>query len=190
MSITEIFLIAVSLAMDAFAVSLCKGLCMRKINYKQAAIVAAMFGGFQAAMPLLGWFLGKQFQQYIVNIDHWVVFALLLMIGGKMIVDVFGDEEKKQAVCDRLNIKELVIMAIATSIDAFAVGLTLAVLGASILLSISIIGAVTFVICFIGVVIGNKVGTKLKKKAQLAGGVVLILIGIKILLQHLGVINF
>lgn len=175
--------------MDAFAVSLCRGLCMRKINYKHALIIAGLFGGFQAAMPLLGWLLGRQFEKYIVDIDHWIAFGLLLIIGGKMIWDVFEKEENSKESGD-LNIKELLIMAVATSIDALAVGITFAFLGASIWVSISIIGAITFVLCFAGVIIGNKFGAKFKKKAQLAGGLVLILIGLKILLQHLGVINF
>lgn len=175
--------------MDAFAVSLCRGLCMRKINYKHALIIAGLFGGFQAAMPLLGWLLGSQFEKYIVDIDHWIAFGLLLIIGGKMIWDVFEKEENSKESGD-LNIKELLIMAVATSIDALAVGITFAFLGASIWVSISIIGAITFVLCFAGVIIGNKFGAKFKKKAQLAGGLVLILIGLKILLQHLGVINF
>lgn len=162
---------------------------MRKINYKHALIIAGLFGGFQAAMPLLGWLLGRQFEKYIVDIDHWIAFGLLLIIGGKMIWDVFEKEENSKESGD-LNIKELLIMAVATSIDALAVGITFAFLGASIWVSISIIGAITFVLCFAGVIIGNKFGAKFKKKAQLAGGLVLILIGLKILLQHLGVINF
>lgn len=177
--------------MDAFAVSLCKGLCMRKINYKYAVTVAGFFGFFQALMPLLGWFLGKQFEQYIVNFDHWVAFGLLLIIGGKMIYDVF-EQEKANAkpVSEKLDYKELLLMSLATSIDALAVGITFAFLGASIWTSITVIGIVTFAICFAGVLIGNKFGAKFKKKAQFAGGAVLILIGLKILLEHLGVIHF
>ncbi|MDD3946636.1 MAG: manganese efflux pump MntP family protein [Clostridia bacterium] len=190
MGVTEVFLIAVSLAMDAFAVSLCRGLCMRKINYKHAFIIAGLFGLFQAAMPILGWLLGRQFEQYIDQFAHWVAFALLLIIGGKMIADVFDKNEDKKELSCQLNVKELLVMAVATSIDALAVGFTFAFLGASIWMSVSIIGAVTFAICFLGVIIGNKFGAKFKKKAQFAGGLVLVFIGIKILLQHLGVINF
>ena len=190
MGLLEIFLVAISLAMDAFAVSLCRGLCMRKINYKHVTIIAGLFGLFQAVMPLIGWFLGRQFEKYIVEFDHWIAFALLLIIGGKMIFDVFDKDEDNKALSSDLNIKELLLMAVATSIDALAVGITFAFLGVSIWKSIGIIGAVTFVICFIGVVLGNKFGSKFKKKAQFAGGLVLILIGLKILLEHLGVINF
>lgn len=190
MGLIEIFLIAVSLAMDAFAVSLCRGLCMRKINYKHALIIAGLFGGFQAAMPLLGWALGKQFKSYIVDIDHWIAFGLLLIIGGKMIWDTFEKDDGDKPLAEGLRIKELLLMAVATSIDALAVGITFAFLGTNIWIPVTIIGVLTFAICFAGVIVGNKFGAKYKKKAQFAGGFVLILIGLKILLQHLGVINF
>jgi putative Mn2+ efflux pump MntP len=191
LSLLEIFLVGISLSMDAFAVSLCRGLCMRKINYKHALIVSGTFGFFQALMPHIGWLLGRQFERYIVEFDHWIAFALLLLIGGKMIYDVFDKNEDKKALSGDLNIKELLLMAVATSIDALAVGITFAFLGGlSIWISITIIGLVTFAICFCGVLIGNRFGAKFKKKAQFAGGLVLILIGLKILLEHLGVINF
>lgn len=191
MSFVEILLIGVSLSMDAFAVSICKGLCMRKIDYKYAVTVAGFFGFFQALMPLIGWFLGKQFERYIVSFDHWVAFGLLLIIGGKMILDVFEKEkEDKEPASPKMNYKELLLMSLATSIDALAVGITFAFLGAKIWTSITVIGLVTFAICFAGVVAGNKFGAKFKKKAQFAGGAVLILIGLKILLEHLGVIHF
>ncbi len=191
MSFAEILLIGVSLSMDAFAVSLCKGLCMRKINYRYAVIIAGFFGIFQALMPLLGWFLGKQFERYIVSFDHWVAFGLLLIIGGKMIFDVFEKEKEiSKPVFEKMNYKELLLMSLATSIDALAVGITFAFLGASIWMSVAVIGLITFAICFAGVLLGNRFGAKYKKKAQFAGGTVLILIGLKILLQHLGIIHF
>lgn len=192
MGFIEILGLGIALSMDAFAVSICKGLGMKKINYKQALIIAAFFGGFQALMPLLGWLLGSQFQHLIEKYDHWVAFALLLFIGGKMILDVIRSKDEDDCVDDgRFDIKELFVMAIATSIDALATGIVIAMEpGTNIWTSIAIIGLTTFIICIAGVIIGNKFGTKFKDKAAIAGGIVLILIGIKILLEHLGVINF
>lgn len=191
MGIIEILGLGIALSMDAFAVSICKGLGMKKINYKQALVIAAFFGGFQALMPLIGWLLGSQFQQLIEKYDHWVAFALLLFIGGKMIIDVIRGGDDECSDCGRFDVRELFVMAIATSIDALATGIVIAMEpDTSIWLSIAIIGLTTFVICIGGVIIGNKCGSKFKNKATVAGGIILILIGIKILLEHLGVINF
>ena len=190
MDFVMIFLIAVSLAMDAFAASVCKGLCMKGFSSKQGTIIALFFGGFQALMPFLGFYLGKSFGKYVAEYDHWVAFLLLLYIGGKMLYDTLtsGDEKVVCPVDGKLNIKEILILAVATSIDAFAVGITLAFYKTvNIYASILIIGITTFVISFGGVAIGYKFGTKFKKKAEVFGGVILVLIGLKILLEGLGV---
>ncbi|MGN0352114.1 MAG: manganese efflux pump MntP family protein [Roseburia sp.] len=188
-----LFLMGVGLAMDAFAVSICKGLAMRKVNKKQAVIIGLFFGGFQALMPLIGWALGIQFEAYITNIDHWIAFVLLVIIGGKMIKEALteADEDTEIEQMDPpLNIKEMFILAIATSIDALAVGVTFAFLDYPIVEAITIIGATTFVISIIGVYVGNFFGNKYKSKAELAGGIILVLIGCKILLEHLGILAF
>ncbi len=192
MGFAELFLIGVGLSMDAFAVSVCKGLNMHgKINFKHAGVIALFFGGFQAIMPLIGYFLGMGFEKYITRIDHWIAFLLLGFIGGKMIVEAIKEwnEVDKQEE-DKLDIKELFVLAVATSIDALAVGITFAFLNVNIWSAISIIGTTTFVLSIIGVVIGNKFGSKYKSKAELVGGIILVLMGVKILLEHLGVINF
>lgn len=188
MGLLELTMIAVGLSMDAFAVALCKGLCMKKMNYRQAVIIAAFFGGFQAANPLIGWLLGKQFEQYITSFDHWIAFILLGLIGGKMLLEALGKDNDVVECTLRLDLKELLVLAIATSIDALAVGITFAFLQVAILPSITLIGVTTFVISLIGVMIGNRFGVRFKSKAEFAGGVVLILIGGKILLDHLHVI--
>lgn len=188
MSIWEVFLVAVGLSMDAFAVAVCKGLKMPKINKKQTALIALFFGGFQALMPLIGYFLGKQFEEYIVSVDHWITFVLLGFIGGKMIYESFKKDEEEE---DKpFNIKELFVLAIATSIDALAVGITFAFLQVNIAMSVSMIGVITFILSAIGVLIGHKFGEKYKSKAEFAGGLILILIGLKILLEHLEIISF
>ncbi len=188
MSIIEIILVGVSLAMDAFAVSMCKGLSMPKINYKHALIIALFFGVFQAVMPLLGWLLGSAFEKYITTFDHWIAFGLLLILGTKALVDAIRDKDDDEKKEYKLDFKELTALAVATSIDALAVGVTFAFLQVSLALSVSLIGVITFVLCLLGVIIGNKFGSKWKKPASIAGGVVLILMGVKILLEHLGVI--
>ena len=188
MGLLELILIAVGLSMDAFAVALCKGLNMRKLTLRNSAIIALFFGGFQGAMPLLGWALGKQFESYITSIDHWIAFALLVLIGGNMIREVFKKDNDEMEAEDNLNLKELLLLAIATSIDALAVGITFAFLQVSILPAVSLIGAITFVLSLVGVVIGHKFGAKFKSKAEFAGGFVLILIGTKIILEHLGLL--
>ena len=186
MGLTELLLLAVGLSMDAFAVSICKGLKMRKINYKHACIIGLFFGGFQALMPLIGWALGRQFSSYIESVDHWIAFGLLLFIGGKMAIEAIKEKDEEDGGnsddLQKLDIKELFILAIATSIDALAVGITFAFLNVSILPAISIIGVTTFLFSVVGVAIGNKFGAKYKSKAELVGGIVLMLIGTKILL--------
>ena len=194
MGIIELLFLSVGLAMDAFAVSICKGLNMTKINYKNAGIIALFFGVFQAGMPVIGYALGTRFAKYIESFDHWVAFGLLAFIGGQMIYEAVKgeeDDEDSDDDWDSLDIKQLFILAIATSIDALAVGITFALLdGMSIWFSVAMIGVVTFIISFFGVIIGNSFGNKYERKAELAGGVILVLIGLKILLEHMGIINF
>ena len=188
-----LLLMGVGLAMDAFAVSICKGLSMRKVNKKQCLVIGLFFGGFQALMPFIGWVLGSQFEQYITSIDHWIAFILLGFIGGKMVVEAIREKDEAVEVGKMdppLDLKEMFILAIATSIDALAVGITFAFLQVPIVEAISIIGITTFVISVIGVYVGNFFGNRYKKKAELAGGMILILIGLKILLEHLGSLAF
>ena len=186
----ELLLIGVGLAMDAFAVSICKGLAMRKVNKKQAVIIGLFFGGFQALMPLIGWSLGSQFESYITNIDHWIAFILLAFIGGKMLLEAVKPEEdvEIEQMDPPLDIKEMFLLAVATSIDALAVGITFAFLDYPIVEAISIIGITTFIISVGGVYVGNFFGNKYKNKAEFAGGLILVLIGLRILLSHLGFI--
>ena len=191
MGLFEIFMIGVGLSMDAFAASICKGLNMRRLSAKNMLIIGLFFGGFQALMPAVGWILGKQFEVYITSVDHWVAFALLAFIGGKMIYDVFnGDED---GCCnektDKLDMKEVLTLAVATSIDALAVGISFAFLQVEILKAVSVIGVTTFVLSVVGVAVGNMFGAKYEKNATLAGGIILILIGLKILLEHTGIIG-
>lgn len=186
----ELVLIAVGLSMDAFAVSLCKGLSMKKLNYTHALIIALFFGVFQGVMPLVGWLLGTQFEQYITPVDHWIAFALLAYIGGKMIWDACHEKEEAEGceVDAKLDIRELLTLSVATSIDALAVGISFAFLKMDIVPAVCLIGAITFGLSFAGVLIGNRFGVRFQKKAEIAGGVVLIAIGLKILLEHLGVL--
>ena len=177
--------------MDAFAVAVCKGLGMKRLNLRQALVIALFFGGFQALMPVAGWLLGTGFQSYITPVDHWIAFALLAFIGGKMLWDAFredDDGETSQAGEGRLDLKELAMLAVATSIDALAVGITFAFLQVDIVPAVSLIGAITLALSFAGVAIGHFFGARFEKPATIVGGVVLILIGCKILLEHLGVI--
>lgn len=187
MNILEIFIIAVGLSMDAFAVSICKGLSVQKLKPKHMLLVGVYFGGFQALMPLLGYLLGKQFEWLITSVDHWIAFGLLVLIGANMIKESF---DKSDEVNDSFSIKSMLLLAVATSIDALAVGVTFAFLDVQIVPAIAIIGTTTFVLSVIGIKVGNVFGAKFKSKAELAGGIVLVLMGIKILLEHLGVINF
>ena len=184
MGLIELFLIAVGLSMDAFAVSVCKGLAMPKCTFKKAAIVGLRFGGFQALMPAIGYILGAQFQEAIASIDHWIAFVLLALIGGNMIHEALdNDEEEADA---SLDVKTMFLLAVATSIDALAIGITFAFLKVSIIPAVCFIGIVTFIISFTGVKIGNVFGARYKNKAEIVGGVILILLGLKILLEHLG----
>lgn len=188
MGVFELAMIGVGLSMDAFAVSLCKGMECRRLTGKRALLIALFFGVFQAVMPLIGWALGRQFEQYIVQFDHWIAFVLLSLIGGKMALEALRGEECCTR-CDRpLNIRDLALLAVATSIDALAVGVSFAFFQMDILPSAALIGLITFVICLAGTIIGHRFGARFKSKAELAGGVVLILIGLKILLEHTGVI--
>lgn len=233
MGFVELLLIGVGLSMDAFAVAVCKGLAMKRVNYRHALVIALMFGGFQALMPLVGWALGTQFEQYITPVDHWIAFVLLAFIGGKMLWEALHGEAGDGAAAEgeagteavetssggtvvagaeaagasgagatggsgaaqaageakeRLDMRELVLMAIATSIDALAVGITFAFLQVDIVPAVALIGATTFVLSLGGVVLGNQFGARFEKPASVVGGVVLILIGLKILLEHLGII--
>ena len=184
MGLIELFLIAVGLSMDAFAVSVCKGLAMPKCTFKKAAIVGLWFGGFQALMPAIGYILGAQFQEAIASIDHWIAFVLLALIGGNMIHEALdNDEEEADA---SLDVKTMFLLAVATSIDALAIGITFAFLKVIIIPAVCFIGLVTFIISFTGVKIGNVFGARYKNKAEIVGGVILILLGLKILLEHLG----
>ena len=191
MGFLELALIGVGLSMDAFAVSICKGLSMRKVDKKYMLVLAAFFGGFQALMPTLGCFLGSQFKNYITAIDHWIAFILLTLIGGKMILDVIKEKGENEEVCPddsvRIDLKEFFLLAVATSIDALAVGITFAFLQVKLASSVTIIGCITFCFTIAGVLIGNVFGTKFKDKATILGGVILIAIGAKILLEHLGI---
>ena len=191
MNIIEIVLLAVSLSMDAFAVALCKGLALKKINLKSCAIVGLWFGAFQGLMPLIGYLLGSTFADKITSIDHWIAFILLALIGGNMIKESLEKDEEK--VNDSLGFKTMLVMAIATSIDALAVGVSFAFTDFEpdwfVYIAFILIGVITFTLSAIGVKIGNIFGTKFKSKAEFAGGLILILLGLKILLEGLGLIT-
>lgn len=188
MAITELLVIAVGLSMDAFAVSVCKGLSVPKAKVKHALCVGLYFGGFQALMPLLGYFCGSVLGVYIRSVDHWVAFALLSLIGGNMIRESFQKEEKE--LNDSFSVKTMIPLSIATSIDALATGITFAVLpGVNIWAAVALIGAVTFALSALGLKVGNLFGNKFESAAELFGGCVLVLMGIKILLEHLGMLG-
>ena len=227
MGLLELFILAIGLSMDAFAVSICKGLALPKINLKSAGIVGLWFGAFQALMPLIGYLLGVNFRSYIVSIDHWIAFVLLALIGANMIKEALSDDDEEEEVEIRnlkrgseegtigvcsldscsisptgqvalsrkdngikeiLGFKTMFLLAVATSIDALAMGVTFAFLNVNIIPAISFIGVVTFTCSAIGVKIGNVFGLKYKSKAEIAGGVILILLGCKILIEHLGIL--
>lgn len=187
MSSFELLVIAIGLSMDAFAAAICKGLSMKKFNIENAGIVGLYFGTFQAGMPLMGYFLGFQFQNKITTIDHWLAFVLLGLIGINMIKESRDNSVNPNDSCD---FKNMFVLAIATSIDALAVGITFAFLQVNIVPAILLIGIVTFTLSFIGVKIGNVFGVKYKSKAELIGGLILIFMGFKILLEHMGLLNF
>lgn len=184
MGIAELFLLAVGLSMDAFAVAVCKGLALKKVNIRQMALVGLWFGGFQALMPMLGYFVGVQFKDAITAIDHWIAFGLLALIGGNMIREAFSKEEEESDAS--LTFKKMLPLAVATSIDALAVGVSFAFLNVNIGIAASFIGVVTFSLSLIGVKVGSLFGARYKSRAELAGGIILVLLGTKILLEHLG----
>ena len=188
MSLLELFILAVGLSMDAFAVSVCKGLSVRRGSMKQAITVGIWFGGFQALMPFLGYLLGITFSSLITNVDHWIAFVLLAFIGFNMIRESRSEEENESN--DRFDFKTMLPLAVAPSIDALAVGVTFAFLQVNIVPAVSFIGCITFILSAIGLKAGNIIGAKNRSRAEFAGGLVLILMGIKILLEHLGLISF
>lgn len=189
MDILTLIICAIGLSMDAFAVSICKGLSLHKITFKEQMIVGAWFGGFQGLMPLLGYFLGFNFKDYIVSFDHWIAFILLGFIGLNMILESREvNDECESCAPSALDFKSMFILAIATSIDALAIGITFAFLEVNIYLAVILIGSITFVLSMIGVKVGHVFGSRYKSKAELAGGIVLILLGIKILLEHLHIL--
>lgn len=188
MNLAELFIIAVGLSMDAFAVSVCKGLSVPKMKVSHALICGAYFGGFQALMPSLGYLLGSQFEAMITQIDHWVAFVLLGIIGVNMIKE--AREEDEECLDCSFGFGAMLPLAVATSIDALAVGVTFAFLRVDIFWAVLFIGSVTFILSAIGVKVGNVFGTRYKSKAELVGGVILVLMGVKILLEHLGLLNF
>ena len=182
MSYLELFVIAVGLSMDAFAVSICKGLSVRRLKPRHNLICGLYFGGFQALMPVIGWLLGRQFESLIKSIDHWIAFALLVLIGANMIREAVKNEEEN--LNDSFSPKTMLPLAVATSIDALAVGVTFAFLDVSIVPAVSMIGATTFILSAVGVKIGNVFGAKYKSKAEFVGGVILVAMGLKILIEH------
>ena len=187
MSILEILLLGIGLSMDAFAVSICKGLSAKRLQTRHYLIIGAWFGGFQALMPTIGFFLGSTFEQYITAFDHWVAFVLLSAIGAGMIKESLSKEESNGN--DSFSFKTMLLLALATSIDALAVGISFAFLGVRIAPAVTLIGCTTFVLTLVGVWVGNLFGSRYKSRAELTGGIILILIGVKILLEHLGVLG-
>ncbi len=192
MGFFELLLLAVGLSMDAFAVSICKGLSMKKADLRAMSICGVWFGGFQALMPLIGFLLGSLFAAAIEAVDHWVAFVLLAVIGANMLKEAFSQEEERDCGCGEnadLSVKTMFVMAVATSIDALAVGISLAMAGdVNIWVAVALIGLITFAMSAMGVKIGNIFGSRFEKKAQMAGGIILILLGLKILLEHLGIL--
>ena len=182
-------LIGIGLSMDAFAVAICKGLGMERINKRDTLLLALFFGGFQALMPLTGYLLGSRFASYIERWDHWIAFVLLAFIGGNMIRESREQEEEEIEHGGSIRYRELFTLAVATSIDALAVGVSFAFLGVRIAPAVTLIGCTTFVLTLVGVWVGNLFGSRYKSRAELTGGIILILIGVKILLEHLGVLG-
>ena len=187
MHLAELVLIAVGLSMDAFAVSVCKGLSVKELRPRHALLAGLYFGGFQFLMPLVGWLLGYRFEEMITSVDHWIAFVLLALIGGNMVKESFSEEEEMN---DDFGVKTMLLLAVATSIDALAVGITFAFLSVKILPAAGLIGVTTFLLSVAGIYIGRAFGAKYKAGAERAGGVILILIGLKILLEHLGLLPF
>ena len=183
MSVIELIILAAGLAMDAFAVSICKGLSVRKYRKGRSVTAGLYFGGFQALMPVIGWLLGRQFESLIKSVDHWIAFALLALIGANMIRESFKKDDND--INDSFSLKVMLPLAVATSIDALAVGVTFAFLNVNIVIAALTIGVITFGFSAAGVKIGNVFGAKYKSKAELAGGIALIVIGTKILIEHL-----
>lgn len=190
MGFVELFLLAVGVSMDAFSVSICKGLSMRRMRWDVALVLGLAFGGFQALMPLIGYFLGSQLMWLIEPIDHWVAFILLALIGGNMIREAVSEEEEEVVEFERLDLKEVLLLAIATSIDALSVGIAFASLKVNIWLSVALIGVTTFCFSVAGVAIGCAFGSRYERPAQVTGGVILILIGLKVLIEDLGFFPF
>ena len=193
MGVIDLFFIGVGLSMDAFAVAICKGLGMHRVNWRHSFVIALFFGGFQALMPLAGYLLGSQFASFVEPVDHWIAFALLALIGGKMLWDAFHEDdgsggEKAQGE-EKLDLKELLMLAVATSIDALAVGISFAFLEVNIWEAITVIGLTTFVLSLVGVCVGNRFGARYERPSTIVGGIVLILIGLKILVEHLGLLG-
>ena len=187
MDLLSLLLLAVGLSMDAFAVSVCKGLAVGKVKAKHMCVVGAWFGGFQALMPTVGYLLGTRFEKYITAVDHWIAFVLLLLIGANMIREALSKGEEEEADAS-LSFKTMFLMAVATSIDALAVGITFAFLQVNIVPAALTIGATTFILSAAGIKVGSMFGLRYKKRAELAGGAILCLLGVKILLEHLGVL--
>ena len=190
MTFLELFLIAIGLSMDAFSVSICKGLTTKRFSWRMALICGLWFGGFQALMPTIGYFLGAQFQEMIEAYDHWIAFGLLFLIGANMIREAIWGKKEEGKESGALDFKTMLLLAIATSIDALAVGVSFACIQVQLWSSVLIIGLTTFVFSVLGVKIGNVFGSKYEKSAGIIGGIILILIGLKILLEHLGIISF
>lgn len=182
MGLFELFVVALGLSMDAFAVSICKGLALQKMSWKKAALAGLYFGGFQGGMPLIGYLLGVRFQSVIVSVDHWIAFMLLGLIGANMIKE---SREEAEKLDDSFKVKDMLVSAVATSIDALAVGVTFAFLQVSIVPAVSFIAVITFTTSMLGIKIGNVFGVRFKSKAEFAGGAILIIMGIKILIEHL-----
>ena len=188
MGLAELFLLAVGLSMDAFSVSVCKGLGMRRVDWKTTLILALAFGAFQAGMPVIGWALGSQLLWLIEPIDHWIAFGLLAFIGGGMIREAISEDDEEVGASSTIDAREVLMLAIATSIDALTVGIAFASLSVNIWLSVSLIGVTTFALSIVGVLVGNQFGMRYRRPSQFIGGVILILIGLKVLLEHLGIL--
>lgn len=189
MGVWELIVTAIGLSMDAFAVAVCKGLSLRNLRWRQCAVVGLYFGAFQAVMPLIGYFLGVQFREYITSVDHWIAFVLLALIGAKMLHEAISGGEEAGSNDASLSFRAMLPLAVATSIDALAVGVTFAFLSVDIVPAVCLIGGITFILSVAGLNLGRVFGARSRSVAELAGGVILILIGLKILLEHLGIIG-